>query len=96
MLDTIVCSEPLVWPFFPAWDAGAVILSLDVGFICPFVVIDPTDQGATKVVAPAGRMIDNFLLVAIPDAESLPLYHMVLVKLACVCGLLRTAVQCWW
>ncbi len=25
---------------FPAWDA--VILTLDVDFICPFVVIDPT------------------------------------------------------
>ncbi len=33
------------------------------------------------VVAP-GRMIDSFL--SIPDAESLPLYLMVL-KLACVC-----------
>ncbi len=33
-------------------------------------------------VAP-GRMIDSFL--SIPDAESLPLYRMVL-KLACVCG----------
>ncbi len=35
------------------------------------------------VVAP-GRMIDSFL--SIPDAESLPLYRMVL-KLACVCGI---------
>ena len=34
------------------------------------------------VVAP-GRMIDSFL--SIPDAESLPLYRMVL-KLACVCA----------
>jgi hypothetical protein len=40
ILDTIVCSEPLVWLFSPAWDA--VILTLDVEFICPFVVIDPT------------------------------------------------------
>jgi hypothetical protein len=31
----------LVWLFSPAWDA--VTLTLDVGFICPFVVIDPTD-----------------------------------------------------
>jgi hypothetical protein len=35
------------------------------------------------VVAP-GRMIDCFLFI--PDAESLPLYRMVL-KLACVCEL---------
>jgi hypothetical protein len=55
-----------------------VLLTLDDGFICPFVVIDPTDKGATTVAAP-GREIDNFLLI--PDAESLPLYRMVL-KLA--------------
>jgi hypothetical protein len=41
LLDTIVCSGPLIWLFSPAWDA--VILTLDVGFFCPFVVIDPTD-----------------------------------------------------
>jgi hypothetical protein len=41
LLDTTVCSEPMVWLFSPAWDA--VILTLDVGFICPFVVIDTTD-----------------------------------------------------
>jgi hypothetical protein len=41
MLDTIVCSGSLVWLFSPAW--GAVTLTLDVGFICPFVVIDPAD-----------------------------------------------------
>ncbi len=41
MMDTIVCSRPLVWLFSPAWDA--VTLTLDVGFIRPFVVIDPTD-----------------------------------------------------
>ena len=37
------------------------------------------------VVAPVSpvRMIDSFL--SIPDAESLPLYRMVL-KLACVCA----------
>ena len=78
MQDTIVCSEPLVWLFSLAWDA--VILTLDVGFICPFVGIDPTDKVAATLVAP-GRMIDNFLLI--PDAESLHLYLMVL-KLACV------------
>jgi hypothetical protein len=63
-----------------SWDA--VKLTLDVGFICPFVVIGPTDEVATTVVAPR-RMIDNFL--PIPDAESLPLYRMVL-KPACVCA----------
>jgi hypothetical protein len=83
-MDTTVCSRPLVWLFSPAWDA--VTLTLDVGFICPSVVIDPTDLGATMVVAP-GRMIDSFL--SIPDAESLPLYRMVL-KLACVCVPLRS------
>ena len=37
--------------FSPAWDT--VKLSLQVGSICPFVVIDPTDLGATIVVAQA-------------------------------------------
>ena len=41
----------------------------EVGFICPFVVIDPTNLGATTVVA-SELMRDNFL--PIPDAESLP------------------------
>ena len=36
---------------YPAWDA--VKLTLKVGFICPFVVDDPTDLGATIVVAQA-------------------------------------------
>jgi hypothetical protein len=69
----------LVWLFSPAWDA--VQLTLEFGFICPFVVIDPTYKEATTVVAP-GLMIDPFL--PIPDTESLPLYPMDL-KLACVC-----------
>jgi hypothetical protein len=73
MLDTIVCSEPLVWLFSLAWDA--IILTLDVGFIRPFVIIEPADSGTTTLFA-QGRMIDNFLPV--PDAESLPLYRMVL------------------
>ena len=49
--DTIVCSGTLLWLFSPAWDA--VKLTLQVGFICPFVVIDPIDLGATIVVAQA-------------------------------------------
>ena len=47
----------------------------EVGFICPFVVIDHTYLGATTVVAP-GLMLDHFL--PIPDAESLPFYPSVL------------------
>jgi hypothetical protein len=46
--ETIVLKRPettnvatLVWLFSPAWDA--VELTLEVVFICPFVVIDPTD-----------------------------------------------------
>ena len=50
ILDTI-CSRTLLWLFSPAWDA--VKLTLHVGFICPFVVVDPTDLGATIVVAKA-------------------------------------------
>jgi hypothetical protein len=41
MLDMIACSGPVGWLFSPAWDT--VMLTLDVGFICPFVVIGLTD-----------------------------------------------------
>ena len=49
ILDTIVCSGTFLWVFPPTWDA--VRLTLKVGFMCPFVVIDPTNLGATIVVA---------------------------------------------
>ena len=49
--DMIVCSGTLLWLFSPAWDA--VELTRKVGFICPLVVIDPTDLGGTIVVAQA-------------------------------------------
>ena len=52
ILDTmIVMFGALLWLFSPgpAWDA--VKLTLTVGFICPFVVIDPIYSGATIVVA---------------------------------------------
>ena len=49
IVDTIVCSGTLVWLFPLAWDA--IELTLQVDFICPFVVIDPTDLRATIVVA---------------------------------------------
>ncbi len=42
---------------------------LEVAFTCPFVVLDPTDLGATIVVAP-GKMPGNFL--PSPDADCLP------------------------
>ena len=40
--DTIVCLGALVWLFSPAW--GAVELTLEVGGIYPFVVIDPIKE----------------------------------------------------
>ena len=46
-----------------------------VGGIYPFVVTDPTDLGATTLVAP-GLVLDNFLPV--PDAEFPPFYPSVL------------------
>ena len=52
----------------------------EVGFICPFVVIDSTNSGATNAVAP-GLMLDNFL--PIPDAEPLPFYPLVLKLVVC-------------
>ena len=41
----------IAWLFSPAWDT--IEVTLQVGFICPFVVIDPTYLGATIVVAQA-------------------------------------------
>ena len=64
--ECITCSNVTV---HTAWDA--VELTLEVGFIYPFVVIDPPGSGATMVVAP-GQMLDDFQ--PIPDAGSLPLY----------------------
>ena len=46
-----VCLGALIWLFSLAWDA--VKLNLKVGFICPLVVDDPPDLGATIVVAQA-------------------------------------------
>ena len=43
--------EALLWLFPPAWNA--VKFTLIFRFICPLVVIDPTDLGATIVVAHA-------------------------------------------
>ena len=53
--DTIICLGTFLWLFSPAWDAIEVQdeLILHVGFICPFVVIGPTDLGAIIVVAQA-------------------------------------------
>ena len=51
ILDMFVCPGALIWLFSPALDA--VNLTLKVGFICPFVVDDPTYLVATIVVAQA-------------------------------------------
>ena len=50
ILDTLVCLENCVGS--PAWDA--VKLTMKVGFICPFVVIDPTifNQSPTQNTCP--------------------------------------------
>ena len=37
----------------PSQAVKLTLLGRDVGFICPFVVIDPTDLGATTAVASA-------------------------------------------
>ena len=54
----------------------------EVGFICPFVVIDSTDLGATTVGAEGLVMLDNFL--PLPHAESLPFYTSVKKLVVCV------------
>ena len=51
ILDTIVCSGALLWLFSSAWDT--VELTLKVGFICLFAVIDPNNLGVSIEVAKA-------------------------------------------
>ena len=41
----------LLWLFSSAWNA--LELTMNIGFICPFVVIDPTNLGTKIVVAQA-------------------------------------------
>ncbi len=61
-------SSPSAW-FGPSLLPGKPSNSpLEVDFICPFVVLDPTDLGATIVVAP-GQMPGDFL--PSPDADCL-------------------------
>ena len=50
ILDTIVCSETLLWLFSRVWDA--IKITFQVGFMCPFVVIDPTDFGQSWLPRP--------------------------------------------
>ncbi len=57
----------MVWFVSPAWEA--VELTLGDLLHLPFVVLDPTDLGATIVVAP-GQMPGGFL--PSPDADCLP------------------------
>ena len=59
-----------LWLFAPTWDA--VKLTLKAGFICPFVVIEPTNLGAIIVVH---HHHHHLLLQHIPDAEYLPFYR---------------------
>ena len=58
-------------------------LCQEVGFISPFVVIDPAYLGATTMIVAPGLMLDNFL--PIPDTESLPFDPLVLKLVVCVC-----------
>ena len=73
-----MCSGVLSWLFSPAWDA--VKLTLKVGFICPFVVDDPTDLGATIVVAQA---------LCCPSStyplRREPAFLPMVIKLTCLC-----------
>ena len=81
----------MIRPYVPGhWFGCSLLLGTplnslcqEVGFIRPFVVIDPTNSGATTVVVVApGLYHDNFL--PIPDAESLPFYPSVLKLVVCV------------
>ena len=57
MLDTIVCSEPLVWSFTPAWEAVELTTESCIHL---FVRGLRPDLGATIEVSP-GQMHGDFL-----------------------------------
>ena len=85
ILDTIVCSEPLVSLFSPAWIAVKVTLPggwLHLSFRVHRPYLFRSDDCNCLELAP-GLMFDYFL--PIPDAESLPFYHLVLKLVLCVC-----------
>ena len=65
ILDTLVCSKKLLWLFSPSWDA--VNLTLKVGFIWLFVVIDPTDLGATRELLFQALSLSIFNLSRTPN-----------------------------
>ena len=66
VLDTIVCSGPLVWSFSPAWEAVELTTESCIHL---FVCGPQPDLGATIVVAP-GQMLGDFLH---PQRSNLPL-----------------------
>ena len=78
ILDKIVCLGTLLWLFSPTWDA--VKLTLQVSFICPFVVIDPTHLGATIVVAqPYAQPSSTY------PRRRKPAFLPIIIKPVCVC-----------
>ena len=83
ILDTIVCSGSLFWLFSPAWDAVKFILPrcwLHLSFRGHWLYRFRSDDDSCSELAP-GLMFDNFL--PIPNAESLPVYPLVLKLVVC-------------
>ena len=76
VLDTGVCSGTFLWLFSPTWNT--VKLTLKVGFICPFVVIDPTNLGATIVLAQAWCLTIFNLSPSIPRRRITNFLQMVI------------------
>ena len=75
ILDSIVCSTPLVWLFSPAWDA--------VKLAClKAVFIFPGHRGATTVVL-QDECLTPFHLS--PTQNILPFTQLVLKLVVCVC-----------
>ena len=68
----------ILWLFPPAWDAFK--FTLNVCFVCPFVVIDPTDSGATT------ELLVQAICLSISNLSPtrIPVFLPMVKKLACL------------
>ena len=89
IMDTIVCLGTLLWLFSPAWDA--IKLTLKVCFVCPLVVIVPTDLGATMELFLQASCLSIFTNLR----RRIPAFLPMVIKLACLWGVFFHICYLW-
>ena len=80
-----MCSGALIWLFSPAWDA--VKLTLKAGFICPFVVDDPTEARQSWLPRPYACPSSTYPL------RRKPAFLPMVIKLTCLCVCVRARAR---